>query len=129
MNQLKKLSLAALALAAPTLFTACESLRANPGPDGTAFSLATLDGTIHGTPKQVVAAAESVLREMDLRVVSSAASGVDGKLVARSALDKPIHIEVRKVDEATSKLSIRIGTFGDADLSREIYRKTKAKRA
>ena len=128
MNRLQKLSLATLALAAPILFSACESLRAKPGPDGTAFSLATLDGTIHGSPKQVVEAAESVLRDMDLHVVSSAASGVDGKLVARSALDKPIHIEVRKVDDATSKLAIRIGTFGDAELSREIYRKTKAKR-
>ena len=129
MKNLQKLFLATLGLAAFTLLPGCESLRASPGPDGTAFSLATLDGIVRGTPKQVVEAAEEVLEEMDLKVVTSAASGVDGKLVARSALDKPINIEVKKMDDSTSKVSIRVGTFGDSELSREIYRKTKSKRS
>jgi hypothetical protein len=116
-----------LALAAGTGFTSCESIRSKPGVDGTAYSLGHLDAMVNADPKKIVEAAESALKDKDIRVETSAASGVDGKVLARTALDKRIEIVVERKDEETSKLSILIGSFGDEALSREIYSLIKAK--
>jgi hypothetical protein len=115
-----------VALACAAL-ASCDSIRAKPGVDGTAFSLGHLDAMVRATPKRVVEAAEAVLREKEIHVVSSAASGVDGKVIGRSALDKRIEITVERKDDETTKLSIQVGTFGDEALSREIYSMIRAK--
>jgi hypothetical protein len=117
----------ALALGAGTTLTACEGLREKPGVDGTAYSLGHLDVMVHADPKKVVEAAESVLKEMDIQIVSSVATGIDGKVVARSALEKRIDIVVERQDAETTKYSIQVGSFGDEKISREIHEKMKAK--
>lgn len=127
MKALVQTVLFALALGAGVALTACESVREKPGVDGTSYSLMHLDAMVHASPQRIVQAAESVLREMDIALDSSAASGVDGKVLGHTALDKRIEITVERKDEETSKLSIQVGTFGDEALSREIYKMIMAK--
>lgn len=119
--------LLAIAIGAGAALSACANIRSKPGADGTAYSLGHLDVMVHADPKRVVEAAESVLREMDIKVETSAASGVDGKVIAKTALDKRIEITVERQDAETSKYSILVGSFGDQALSREIHEKMKAK--
>jgi hypothetical protein len=94
---------------------------------GTAYSFGHLEGTLPGSPQKVVQASESVLKEQDIPIVSSGATGLDGKVVAKTALDKQIEITVKRHDETSSKISIRVGNFGDLELSRSLYEKIKAK--
>ncbi|MFN0008258.1 MAG: DUF3568 family protein [Planctomycetota bacterium] len=117
----------AFSIIAGTALTGCEGLRAKPGVDGTAYSLGHLDVMVDADPKRIVEAAEAVLKEMDIEVVSAVASGVDGRVVGRTALQKRIEITVERQDADTSKYSIMIGSFGDQPLSREIHEKMKAK--
>jgi hypothetical protein len=117
----------ALALCAGSAFSSCEGLRAKPGVDGTAYSLGHLDAMVSASPQRVVEAATRVLEEMEIQLVTSAASGVDGKVSGRTALDKRIDITVHRQDTETTKLSIQVGTFGEEALSREIYDRIKAK--
>ena len=106
---------------------ACETVRGTPGPDGTTFTFGGLEGMMAGTPAHIVEVAEAVLRQKDLHILSSLSSGVDGKVVARTALEKKLQVEVVRQDDETCKVSIRVGTFGDKDLSREIFASIKAK--
>jgi len=117
----------ALSIVAGTTLSGCEGLRAKPGVDGTAYSLGHLDVLVNADPKRIVDAAKTVLEEMDIQVESAVASGVDGQVIGKTALDKRIQITVERQDAETSKYSIVIGTFGDEPLSREIHEKMKAK--
>ena len=119
--------LLALAIVAGTTLTACEGLRSKPGVDGAAYTLGRLDVMVSADPKRVVQVAESVQHEMDVVVVSSAASGVDGQVVGRTALGTRIEITVERQDSETSKYSILVGSFGDEKLSREIHEKIQAR--
>jgi hypothetical protein len=105
----------------------CDALREKPGPDGTVYSFGQFDGTLTASPQQVVEATESVLKEQELHLLSSDATGLDGKVVARSALDKEIRITVRRQGDKTSIISIHYGAYGDSGMSRDLYEKIKAK--
>ena len=127
MTKLRKIPILALVLGGLSALPACEVVRGSPSLDGTTYVLGGLEGLVRGTPKRVTEAAESVVQDEDLHVLSSAASGVDGKVVARTALDTKVEIQVERRDEETCKLSIRVGTLGDRELSRRIFEKIKAK--
>ena len=116
-----------LALAALPTLSGCVSNASGPGPAGTTYTLGHLDGSLAASPQKVVEASKAVLQEQELHVVSEAATGLDGKVVARTALDTQIEITVKRQDDANSKISIRVGTWGDAQLSRDLYAKIKAK--
>jgi hypothetical protein len=56
-----------------------------------------------------------------LRVDSSEASAIDAALTARTAEGKKIAIRIEPVTDEACLLSIRVGTYGDEELSRRIY--------
>ena len=53
------------------------------------------------------------------------AAGAAGVL-GRMATDKKVTVTVKSEGEKTSRISIRIGTFGDKDLSQQILNKIKS---
>jgi hypothetical protein len=117
----------ALALGIASSLSSCLVAAAGAGAAGTAYVMGSLDGTLPASPEQVVQASESVLKEKEMHMVSSEATGVDGKVVARTALDTKVDITIKRQDEKNSKISIRVGTFGDRGLSTEILEKIRAK--
>lgn len=90
-----------------------------------AYVMGEYASELDGTPKQVVEAAKDVLKDMDMKIQTSASSAMDGKVVAKSALDKTITIIVKRVTDERSKINIRVGTFGDEEVSRSICEKIK----
>ena len=48
------------------------------------------------------------------------------KVVSRIVGDKKVEIKLKRTEENYTKLSIRVGTFGDEEQSRVIYDKIKA---
>jgi hypothetical protein len=117
-------TLSALALFALTGLSSCIS--SSGSPPGTTYSFGSLDCSVSATPEKVVQASEKALKEKDLHMVSSDSTGVDGKVVAKTALDTTIAITVTRQDEKTSKLTIRVGTFGDQALSNDLLEKIRA---
>jgi len=122
-----RIAACSLALAALPTLAGCVVVASGPGPAGTSYTLGHLDGTLAASPQKVVDASEAVLKEQDMHMVSKDATGLDGKVVARTALDTRIEITVERQDEKKSKISIRVGTFGDVKLSRDLFEKIKAK--
>ena len=113
-------------LAALPVLSGCLVLAVGAAGAGGAFYLTgDLEATIEARPEQIIAATEKAFREMDFATVSASASEVDGKAIARTATDKKITVTTKFKSEKTSKLSIRIGIFGDETLSRMILEKIK----
>jgi hypothetical protein len=97
------------------------------GAAGVVYVNGDLEGRLEAPPERVVEASQSTLEGMDIHIVSTASSGVDGRVVGRTALDKKVDIRVNRDGSAASKISIRVDTFGDEALSRSIFEAIEAK--
>ena len=62
---------------------------------------------------------------LDLPVLSKTKDALTAEIVARDAQDKKVTIKLKAATEETTKLSIRIGTFGDKTKSQLIYDKIR----
>ena len=71
----------------------------------------------------VYEATQKALDELGLKVTKKAKDAMSAKIIARDAQDKKVTIKLSKTAENTTKLSIRIGTFGSETKSRLIYQK------
>jgi hypothetical protein len=91
-----------------------------------AYAMGDLEGEVEATPQKVVKRAKAVLDEMEVHVDLVDSTSLDGRVRGKTALDKTIEITVKRLDDLRSKVSIRVGTFGDEAQSRQIFDKIKA---
>jgi hypothetical protein len=80
-----------------------------------------------GDPVAVTSAAKSVVEDLQLTVVSSGASGLDGKVVARTANNRKLTVDVKTAGESLSRVTVRAGGFGDKTIQKQVLDRIKAK--
>ena len=71
----------------------------------------------------VYKATEKALEELGLKVSKKTKDAMSAVIIARDAQDKKVTIKLNATAEETTKLSIRIGTFGSETKSRLICQK------
>jgi hypothetical protein len=97
---------------------AAVAVGAGAGVGTYAYVNGKLTDDIPATPERVVAATNQAFADLHMAVISSASSAVDGKVIARTAEDKRIKVHVASSSSSTvSHISIRVGTWGDKDIS------------
>ena len=74
---------------------------------------------------QVYKAAVKAVEKLELNVVKKSKDALSATIVTRDAQDKKITIKLKATAEGTTKISIRIGLFGDESKSRIIYEKIR----
>jgi len=109
------------------LLPGCLAVAVAAGAAGVAYVDGDLEAELDATPQRVIQASEAALKDMNVPIKSKEATAIDGKLVGRTALEKKVEITVQRETETTSKISIRIDTFGDESLSRQILERIKSK--
>lgn len=92
-----------------------------------AYVKGDLEADLDARPEAVVSATKAALQDMGFVVMRSSASSVDGRVFARTAQDKKINVDVESISEGTSRVSIRVETFGNEALSRQILDKIQEK--
>ena len=92
---------------------------------GVVNRVGTIKATLAASPAAVTEAANEVLSEMDLIVINSSSTSIDGRVVARTAQDVKVRVDSEKVGENVSEVFIRVGKLGDADLSLTILNEVK----
>lgn len=97
------------------------------GAAGAMYVNGDFDARLAATPKRCAEAARRVLEELDIKVTKCESSAIDGRVEGRSALDKEIAITLKRDSETETKITIRVGTWGDESVSRQIYDKIKAR--
>jgi len=75
----------------------------------------------------VFEATEKAVEELGLKVSKKTKDKMSAVIIARDAQDKKITIKLRAAAEGSTKLSIRVGGFGDETKSRLIYQKIREK--
>jgi hypothetical protein len=71
----------------------------------------------------VYAATKKAVEQLDLKVTQDLKDALGAKVVARDAQDKKIMINLKKMADETTELSVRVGTFGSRTKSNLIYQK------
>jgi len=94
---------------------------------GAAGTIAYVRGDLEAIESEdldtVYEAAVKAVEELELNVISKSKDALSATIYARDAQDKKINIILKSTAEQTTKISIRIGTFGDETKSRLIYKK------
>lgn len=124
MRNLVVMSLVVLTLAIPGCLVV---VAGGAAAGGVAYIKGDLSAVVPGTPHQVARATDGAAADLGLVRVSSESSSVDMKYLLRTPSDKKITVTAKRESDRTSKLSIRVGIFGDKDLSQMLYDRIRAR--
>lgn len=93
---------------------------------GVGYAKGDLEAVLDAEPTDVYDASLKAMDELELPVISKEKNALEAKIVSRTTEDKKVQITIKRTETNATKLSIRIGVFGDEVLSRLIYDKIKA---
>ncbi len=128
MRMLRNVVMAVLIAATMMQLTGCAALllggaAAAAGAAGVLYHEGELQGTVEASPPAVIKATERAFRDLIWSKESAQSSATDGMATARTATGKEVLVKVTRKNENISQIGIRIGTFGDENLSRLLYDK------
>ena len=107
---------AMLAVAAWLPLAGCKTSQA-----GVTNTLGTIKTVVESTPDRVIEAAEEAANEMQLEILSSRKTTIDGRLECQTANEKRVLIRTETAGENVTRLSIKVGSgLGDEALSLRI---------
>ncbi|MFC1783039.1 DUF3568 domain-containing protein [Planctomycetota bacterium] len=96
---------------------------------GAAGTVAYVKGDFESTEKksveQLYNASLRALESLNIPVISKVQDALSAQIEGRNAEDKKVTVKIEAQENDLSKISIRIGTFGDQAQSRMIYDKIK----
>ena len=96
---------------------------------GAAGTVAYMGGDLEAVESRslgdVYEATLKALEQLELSATKEGKDALSAVIVARDAQDKKIAIKLRASTEETTKISIRVGVFGDETKSRLIYQKIR----
>ncbi len=118
-------AMAALAVLGTT--SGCVAIVAGAGAGAAvAYVRGDLDSTLDGSVEKALGGVNKAITQLQFAKVSENKDALQAIVVARNAADKRIEIRVEKLTDTSSKVKIRVGTFGDEALSLTILEKIKS---
>src|SRR5574341_485332 len=111
------------------LFLSCGCVALLVGGGVGAGTVAYLRGELKSTEEASIdktwQAAQEAIKDLEFVVTSKEEDAASAKLIARNAGDKKIEIGLKKVSDHLTRVTIRVGVFGDEPLSRLILERLK----
>lgn len=123
--QKRDVFLTVLVIGTAALVQGCVIAAVGAGVGTTAYVMGkfkAVEGEELGT---VYAATEKATEQLELNVTRKTKDAMSATIVARDSADKKITIKLSATPEKTTKISIRVGTFGNETKSRLIYEQIK----
>ena len=100
----------------------CLLVAVGAGAAGTvAYVRGDLESVLDADMNKAYTASLTSLKQLELVPTLKQKDALGAKIIARTTEDKKVTITLTRVDEKLTKLSIRIGIFGDEMQSRVIY--------
>jgi hypothetical protein len=98
----------------------------SPEPGITA-KINKLETEVRAEPERTTRAANEVLQEMDLFVISSTSTNLDGRVIARSGTDRRLTVDISNVGDNRSHVSLKGAgnIFRDSGLGVSILNRIK----
>jgi len=121
--QIKRVLMVLLLCGAGVLVGGCIVVAAGAGAGTVAYVTGGLEGVESKKVDAVYKATEKAVGELGLVTTEKTKDALSAKIIARDAQDKKITIKLKAVAEESTKVSVRVGFWGDEVKSRLIYQK------
>lgn len=121
---MRKMIVGVVLIAGTMVLTGCAALfvgAAGGAVAGALYVQGELKADVEATPQDIITATEKAFRDLIWKKETTAASAADGLATARTATGKEVKVTVIRETDDVSAVGIRIGTFGDENLSRLLY--------
>lgn len=125
-NFLRSLVLAVCAAATLLGTTGCVVVAAGAGAGAVAYVRGDLDTTLNADYEKVVAATREAIEQLEFAKMSDNKDALKAVLVSRTAQDKKVEITLQSAGKKITNVKIRVGIFGDEQLSLSILDKIKS---
>lgn len=96
------------------------------GAGAVAYVRGELSSSVEADLDATYAAAQRALAKLEFAKIDQRKSGLDAQLVHRTALDKRVEIQLKKVTDRLTKIEIRVGLVGDQELSLTLLDKIRS---
>lgn len=123
--QKRKVALAVLLVLAAAVVQGCVVAAVGAGAGTVAYLRGDLEAVESQDLDAVYTATKKAIDQLGYKVTKDAKDALEAEIVARDAADDKITIVLKKTAEDATKLSIRVGTFGDETKSQLIYGKIR----
>ena len=91
------------------------------GGTGVAYVSGDLEVTVQSDPKSIAEATLRAFETLEIRKRSVEISEIDARVEGSTVTHKRVLVNIKRKAEGISNISIRVGIFGDKDLSQVIY--------
>ncbi len=95
------------------------------GGGSVAYIRGDLEVSLDGQPDSVAEATRKAFRSLGIDLIRADVSKLDARVEGRTAMDRKIMVLIEQDTVGASKLAIRVGVFGDAEMSVRIYDEIK----
>lgn len=92
---------------------------------GVGYAKGDLQAVLEEDIDRVYHASLNALDDLDLPITGRDKTALDAKIISCNSSDKKIEVKLKRTEANHTKISIRIGTFGDETQSRTIYDRIK----
>jgi len=123
--QIRRVLLALLLCGAGVLVGGCIVVAAGAGAGTVAYVTGSIEAVESKSLDAVYKAAEKAVGELGLITTEKTKDALSAKITARDAQDKKITINLKALAEGSTKISVRVGFWGDEVKSRLIYKKVQ----
>lgn len=96
------------------------------GAGTVAYVRGDLQTTLEAPHGAVYSASLRAVESLGFALVDEQQDELSGEIISRTSQDRRVRIQTKEQTSQTTDLSIRIGTFGDEELSRRILREIEA---
>jgi hypothetical protein len=128
LNLLRCLALLAGLSSAVLGLTGCLAVAAGAGAAGAvAYVRGELETTLTSDYGRVVEATRGALKDLEFAKVSENKDALKAVMVSRTAMDKKVEITLANTGKNLTNIKIRVGVFGDEQMSMSILDKIKAR--
>jgi hypothetical protein len=110
---------------AVVILSGCVVAAVGAGAGTVAYLRGDLESTEAKDLDTVYAATKKAVEQLELNVSKDVKDALSAQIVARDARDKKITLNLKATTEGTTKISIRVGTFGSETKSMLIYDQIK----
>jgi hypothetical protein len=96
------------------------------GASTVAYIRGELDAPVGKPYEKVVRASEDAIGQLEFSRIRTAKDALTADIVARTAEDRKVEVIVHKETDATTTVKIRVGVFGDEQISRALLENIQA---
>jgi len=121
----RKVVLIVLCLMTAVVLQGCLVAAVGAGAGTVAYLRGDLEAVEKHDIGEVYAATKNALQQLEFNVTSDAKDALSAEIVARDAQNKKITVKLKSTTQNTTKISIRVGTFGSETKSVLIYDQIK----